>query len=845
MHKFLTMKTMKKNFLSNKFWFWLVVITGVALLVPNLAWASGFSDDVAQFIGNVIFYVLEVELILLPIIAQFNNFTDLPGVVIGWTAMRDLANMFFIVVLLVMAFSTILKFQAYGYRQLLRNLIIMAILVNFSKFIVGFVIDFFQVIMLTFVSAFKDVAACNITVALGLDKLVSFATNQGDAGVSSTGAFGQIILGYLLASIMVVWTVIVILAFIVTLVMRIVMLWILVVLAPLAFVANTFPNTKNQFQSWMGSLTKEVIIGPLLAFFLWLSFTIVGQGVRDEFINEQTTGGTQEEISGDESLVDSSVGPTQAGQWDNILVYIVGLSMLIGSLKVASKFGSTAGSVGAAWGGKAQKMVGSAYRKLGKQAARPAVWAAKSSWQGTTGVGGIKGGLKRADAYVTGGLMRNVGSKIPVVGSVINRGGMRKQGNERKRVQDKAQIIEKGAENIRPQDQEEYWEGRVGNISKYERAKTRLAEGGPTTNEQREEDRQAFEHMADDESLAKMRQTTAVAYDEGAMIRAIKTGELATNFTSGKLDLGATVDKDEHGNAELSNDRTYRKLGNLMARGFLELSPKQQVTSVNAMTPQDQAALFVNVAAVPPEQLAEIDDEHKQKLTTTIEKKDEDGNVVERKGVANENSAVHKKSQVLNRLRFGSKEALAASKDYETAASKEVADKKDSKKQPFTNSDTAASPQPMSFDIQSMHKSLAKGLEGKDLARMSPDIDAFKEVVKHLSDAQVGAISREANTGKHMRVIVNVRAEAAQAKIEAGQAEGGDNGMAKVLEGQSELRKLSSSILTRHYYANSEHAKKHPQPDEPKKSKSKKKSKAEQEQFDRDAEENDLNDDDN
>ncbi|MBT7553219.1 hypothetical protein HN670_02000, partial [bacterium] len=78
-----------------------------------------------------------------------------------------------------------------------------------------------------------------------------------------------------------------------------------------------------------------------------------------------------------------------------------------------------------------------------------------------------------------------------------------------------------------------------------------------------------------------------------------------------------------------------------------------------------------------------------------------------------------------------------------------------------------------------------------------------------------------------------------------GQAEGGDNGMAKVLEGQSELRKLSSSILTRHYYANSEHAKKHPQPDEPKKSKSKKKSKAEQEQFDRDAEENDLNDDDN
>ena len=147
MHKFLTMKTMKKNFLSNKFWFWLVVITGVALLVPNLAWASGFSDDVAQFIGNVIFYVLfapfikilEVELILLPIIAQFNNFTEIKGVQQGWTALRDLANMFFIIVLLIMSFATILKIEAYGYKQVLKKLIIMAILVNFSKTITAFI----------------------------------------------------------------------------------------------------------------------------------------------------------------------------------------------------------------------------------------------------------------------------------------------------------------------------------------------------------------------------------------------------------------------------------------------------------------------------------------------------------------------------------------------------------------------------------------------------------------------------------------------------------------------------------------------------------------------------------
>ena len=100
MAEIISMKTYKTQ---NKIWFVLAVLLAVGLLIPNLAWA-GAAEVIAQTIGNIIFYVLfwpfikllEVELIILPIIAQFGHFTDLPGVVAGWKAMRDLVNMFFI-----------------------------------------------------------------------------------------------------------------------------------------------------------------------------------------------------------------------------------------------------------------------------------------------------------------------------------------------------------------------------------------------------------------------------------------------------------------------------------------------------------------------------------------------------------------------------------------------------------------------------------------------------------------------------------------------------------------------------------------------------------------------------
>jgi hypothetical protein len=49
----------------------------------------------------------------------------------GWVITRDIANMFFIVILLVIAFATILQIEQYNYKKWLPKLILMAILINF------------------------------------------------------------------------------------------------------------------------------------------------------------------------------------------------------------------------------------------------------------------------------------------------------------------------------------------------------------------------------------------------------------------------------------------------------------------------------------------------------------------------------------------------------------------------------------------------------------------------------------------------------------------------------------------------------------------------------------------
>jgi hypothetical protein len=270
----------------------LLILFGTAFLLasPQPAQAQlgallgGISDDVIYWllgiVANVgVFIFGKLLLLFIDILIrvfQFNNFIDANAVTIGWVIVRDIANMFFIVGLLIIAFATIFRIESYQYKNLLFKFLIAALLVNFSKTIAGILIDVSQVIMLTFVNAFANVAAGNFTYGFGITEMVKFSSEVGAGGFSGEqGSLLSVIGAMAVGILMLAVAAGVILTMVVVLTARILVLWILVILSPLAYLANVFPGTQRYGAQWWSTFSKYLIVGPVLAFFVWLAMSIL------------------------------------------------------------------------------------------------------------------------------------------------------------------------------------------------------------------------------------------------------------------------------------------------------------------------------------------------------------------------------------------------------------------------------------------------------------------------------------------------------------------------------------------------------------------------------------------
>ena len=334
--------------------FLLVLFSGIGIffLAPTVhaSFADTMGNIVGGFIGIIISalgVILALVIKVLVIVAQYSDFIDSAAVSNGWKIVRDLCNMFFVLVLLIIAFATILKIENYSYKKYLPKLILMAILINFSKTICGLLIDFAQVIMLTFVNAFKDVAGGNLISNLGITDVMTLAKNSKDVG------FWAIISAYVLGLIYVLIALVVIVTMLAMLVMRIVMIWIYVVLSPAAYLFSAFPGGQKYASQWWDEFTKNLIVGPVLAFFIWLSFISL-QGV-DQVPGFASDTSTAAGLAGDMNIDSSSAtdknpdgtpfAASKASTPGVLIKFIIGIGMLIGGLKISQEIGGAAGSM--------------------------------------------------------------------------------------------------------------------------------------------------------------------------------------------------------------------------------------------------------------------------------------------------------------------------------------------------------------------------------------------------------------------------------------------------------------------------------------------------------------------
>ncbi|MEF3691945.1 MAG: type IV secretion system protein [Candidatus Moraniibacteriota bacterium] len=195
-----------------------------------------------------------------------SNFLNLEAIYKGWVIVRDLLNMFFMMLLLFSAFATIFQVEKYHLRKVIIMLIVMALLVNFSFPITLFVIDFSNSAMYFLIET---------TFSSGLSKSVKLVdvTNFGEAlknsyGISSdmSTIFMGVILNFLVL--------ITLLAIGLILLIRILAFVILLIVSPAGFVFAFFPDTKSVANDWWSALFKYAFLGPVMTFFLYLAILI-------------------------------------------------------------------------------------------------------------------------------------------------------------------------------------------------------------------------------------------------------------------------------------------------------------------------------------------------------------------------------------------------------------------------------------------------------------------------------------------------------------------------------------------------------------------------------------------
>ncbi len=255
----------------------------------------------------------------------------------GWKTIRDLMNMFFIFALLYAAIRIIIsKDSAGSIAPLIKNIIVTAILINFSLFIVKIGIDASNITARIFYNAI------GVTVTSGNTDTI---TNQAVIGTPEVNISQGIVAGFGIQRVTSeaelnainksghttsVVAILLIFGIIINLVAagvfftvgvlfvgRIVGFYMAMLFAPLAFMSEIIPIFKKIPQmdkaAWQSNLLKDIILAPLFLFFIWIILGLAGT----DFL--------------------AKIAPDKSDDWTKMLVMIALEGMVILSMLVAAK----------------------------------------------------------------------------------------------------------------------------------------------------------------------------------------------------------------------------------------------------------------------------------------------------------------------------------------------------------------------------------------------------------------------------------------------------------------------------------------------------------------------------
>jgi len=186
----------------------------------------------------------------------------------GWIVLRNLCNIIFIVAIMAIAMGTLLRVEAYKSRSVLVQLILAALMVNFSLVIGQVILGVADTVQSQFLPNNRDVIR-----ALAKDLMVPYRATFQKLDIVQLGNFSETVKQFMFL-ILSIGSFMVFLAIAAFLFIRMVMLWILLLLSPLAYAAGALPQTSHYRKEWWTTFLKYAFFTPIMAFFLNLTAII-------------------------------------------------------------------------------------------------------------------------------------------------------------------------------------------------------------------------------------------------------------------------------------------------------------------------------------------------------------------------------------------------------------------------------------------------------------------------------------------------------------------------------------------------------------------------------------------
>ncbi len=280
------------------------------ILSKVISWIAFVVNYIVSYIFGA---AISVILYFITVIVSLNfGLAQSPLVQSGFPITLSIANLGFVLAIIVIAIMTIIRWEAYALKNTLLKLVAAAILVNFSLVIASAILGFADGLTLAFLAGMNPAGgaggvlgnlhtfALNMANSFGpqsvflsaqISTTSSTVAAQVEAAQGAGSSFAKILVSIsnlFFPTIFLIVSVIALGGILIMFLIRYIYLGILLILMPFAWLFWIFPVTSEHWHKWWSKFIQWTMFAPVVMFFLYLAMATTN-GLKNAMVGRGDT----------------------------------------------------------------------------------------------------------------------------------------------------------------------------------------------------------------------------------------------------------------------------------------------------------------------------------------------------------------------------------------------------------------------------------------------------------------------------------------------------------------------------------------------------------------------------